>query len=84
MGNCLRKSKRKPEHLRWQPPGAAVRNTDLDAAERKNHTSEEYAKAVKEANTSDEHPPHKFYMTQSLQSLGEETDRKYVPIWIAG
>ena len=112
MENCLRKSKRKPKHLRWQPlaaavhdtdldaiarkskrkpehlprqlPAAAVHVTDLEAAARKSHTSEEYAKAVKKANTSDEHPLHKFYKIQSLQYLGEETDRKYVPIWIAG
>ena len=81
---ALRKSKRKPEHLRWPPPAAAVRDTDLDAAARKSHTSKEYAKAVKETNTSDEHPPYKFYKTQSFQNLGEETDRKDVPIWIAG
>lgn len=80
MGSCPRK----PEHLRWQLPAAAVRHTDVDAAERKSHTSKEYAKAVKETNTSDEHPLHRFYKTQSLQYLGEETDRESVPIWIAG
>ena len=79
------KSKRIPERLRCQPQiFLAVHESDLDAAARKGHTSEEYAKAVKEANTTDEHPLHKFYKTQSLQYLGEETDRESVPIWIAG
>ncbi|XP_029199726.2 uncharacterized protein LOC114964559 [Acropora millepora] len=81
---AARKSKRKPEHLPRQLPLAAVHVTDLEAAARKSHTSEEYAKAVKKANTSDEHPLHKFYKIQSLQYLGEETDRESVPIWIAG
>lgn len=82
---ALRKSKRKPERLRGRPQiFLAVHETDLDAAARKGHTSKEYAKAVKETNTSDEHPLHKFYKTQSLQYLGEETDRESVPIWIAG
>ena len=63
-------SKRIPECLRRQPQiFLAVHESDLDAAARKGHTSEEYAKAVKEANASDEHPLHKFYKTQSLQYL---------------
>ena len=79
------KSKRIPECLRRQPQiFLAVHESDLDVAARKGHTSDEYAKAVKEANASDEHPLYKFYKTQSLQYLGEETDRESVPIWIAG
>ena len=57
---------------------------DLDAFLRKALISEEYAKAVKETNTSDERPRNKFYKIQSLQYLGEETNRQFVPIWIAG
>ena len=63
---------------------AAVHNFDLVAAAISGLTSAAYAKAVKETNTFDEHPLREFYKNQSFQSLGEETHRKSVPIWIAG
>lgn len=62
----------------------AVPKDSLDRAAQKGHTSKKYVKAVEEIASSSEHPLHKFYKTQSYQSLGEERDRVAVPIWIAG